>query len=186
MRAGDEPDGAHRNGGGVAGQRAVLPPPLPLPGEGTGALPPNQPGSFGTGPENPAGLQLEYQRHGDVVRTTITVAERFAGAVGIVHGGIVATLLDDVMGAVISTVGGPAVTAQLDVTFLLPVVIDRPLQVEGWLADVEGRKHRVVGRVTDDGRVVAVGRGLFVAVGPEHYERLGVPVPRDAKARTTP
>lgn len=169
-----------------ADDRAVLPPPLPLPGEGAGTLPPNQARSFGTGPDNPAGLRLEYRRHGDVVRTTITVAERFAGAVGIVHGGIVATLLDDVMGAVISTLGGPAVTAQLDVTFLLPVVIDRPLQVEGWLAGVEGRKHRLVGRVIDGGRVVAVGRGLFVGVGPEHYERLGVPVPRGASTRTTP
>lgn len=166
--------------------RAALPDPLPLPGLGpSGIFPPNHPDSFGTGPENRAGLHLEYERRGDVVRTTITVAERFEGAVGVVHGGIVATLLDDVMGAVISVVGGPAVTAQLDVTFLLPVLVERPLQVEGWLADVEGRKHRLIGRVVDDGRVVAVGRGLFVGVGPEHYERLGVPVPRDS-AQTTP
>lgn len=163
--------------------RSALPDPLPLPGNVPfGTLPPNHPGSFGTGPENPAGLRLTYERHGDVVRTTITVAKHFEGAVGIAHGGIVATLLDDVMGTVMAAVGGPAVTAQLDVTFLLPVLVERPLRVEGWLADVDGRKHRLVGRVIDEGRVVAVGRGLFVGVGAEHYERLGVPVPRGASA----
>ncbi len=156
----------------------TLPPSIPLPGTiPDGPLPPAQPGSFGTGTENPSGLRLAYRRERDLVRGTTVLDARFEGAAGVAHGGIVATLLDDVTGAVLRAAGQRAVTAQLDVSFLRPVLVEQPLTVEGWLVAVDGRKHQVVGRVLDGEHAVAVARALYVVVPAEHYERLGVAVP---------
>lgn len=155
--------------------------PAPLPTDGVpgdGPLPAVQPNCFGSGLDNPAGLQMVHRRDGDVVRTTVTLDERFEGARGLSHGGIVSTLLDDAMGGVLVILRERAVTAQLDVTYVSPVVIGHELHVETWLTERDGRKLHMVGRVLDGDTVVAIGRALFLSVGTEHFERAGSP-PRE-------
>ncbi len=160
--------------------RAELPPPVPLPLEPTGGDGPMRPhwGScFGCGPEHEGGLHLAFVREGDVVRAGITLETRFQGAPGLAHGGIVTTILDDLSGAVPVALGQRAVTANLDVDFLAPVVIGRPLVAEAWLASFEGRKIRIASRLLDDGRPVAVGRALFLTVPREHFRGPDVSAP---------
>lgn len=57
---------------------------------------PNDGGCFGCSPTNPIGLRLTFRRQGDVVTARHEVPDHFHGAPGIAHGGIVATLLDEV------------------------------------------------------------------------------------------
>lgn len=155
----------------------ALPPAAPLPTEnvpGDGPLRPHQPNCFGCGPENDAGLHLAYVRDGDLVRSRVTLDLRHEGARGLAHGGAVAAILDDVQGGVLIALHQRAVTARLEVDYVAPVVLGHELEVEGWLESFEGRKIRLVGRVTDGGKTVASARGLFITVGREHFERPGV------------
>jgi uncharacterized protein (TIGR00369 family) len=156
----------------------TLPAPLPLPTDGVpgdGPLPAVQPNCFGSGLENANGLGMVHHRDGDVVWTTVTLDARYEGARGLAHGGIVATLMDDAVGGVLVVMRQRAVTAQLNVTYLAPVVIGHELRVEAWLAERDGRKLHVVARVLDGDTELAIARGLFLTVGPEHFERAGSP-----------
>ena len=59
-------------------------------------------GCFGCSPHNEHGMRLRFRRVGPgVVECHHLVAERHAGAPGVVHGGIQAVLLDEVMGVAI-------------------------------------------------------------------------------------
>lgn len=152
--------------------RTELPPPAPLPVEPTGGDGPMRAHArncFGCGPENPDGLGLRFVRTGDVVRSEVTLERRHEGAPGLAHGGIVASLLDDLSGTIPSALGQPAVTANLQVDFAAPVIIGRPLVVEAWLESFVGRKIRIVSRLLEGGTVLATGRALFLVVPPAHF-----------------
>ena len=130
---------------------------------------PHGSGCFGCGPEHPSGLHLAVVRTGAVIRATVHLGKRFQGAPGLAHGGIVSTILDDLSGAVPVALGQRAVTAKLEVDFTAPVLLGRDLVAEAWLETFEGRKIRIVSRLLDDGRVLAVGRALFLTVPREHF-----------------
>ncbi len=125
---------------------------------------------FGCGPANPAGLQLEFllAEDGSVVSLP-TVPNCFEGPHGYVHGGIIATLLDEAMAKTTRALGVTTVTGQMEINYLRPVHSAKPIRLEGRLLRSEGRKHWTEGRILDPrGRVLATSKGLFVEVGGAH------------------
>jgi hypothetical protein len=54
---------------------------------------------FACGTDNPIGLNLQFYRLADDVCTEITLDKQYEGWEGVIHGGIVSTLLDEVMRA---------------------------------------------------------------------------------------
>src|SRR5262245_20478138 len=91
---------------------------------------PNDGGCFGCSPSNPIGLRLRFRRCGDTVIVRHTIADRFHGAPGIAHGGIVATLLDEAScGAVFFVQNRFVVTGELTVRYERPCPVGKPLDV---------------------------------------------------------
>ena len=124
---------------------------------------------FGCGSDNPVGLRLEIESGEDgAVRSRYAVPEHFQGYHGVVHGGILATLLDEVMAhAVLRRVGGSAATAQLEVRYRTPAMVGDPLCLEASVLRTSGRRIQVEGRIRRaDGQLVAEGQALFLQVGP--------------------
>lgn len=100
---------------------------------------PNSRMCFLCGVENPTGLRLaiyEDRAAGRVV-STVSVAPRFQGYPGVVHGGIVATLLDEVAGraTLIGDPDGLMVTVTLAIRYRQPTPTEIPLTVTGWLVN---------------------------------------------------
>ena len=135
-------------------------------------LPPHAPRCLGCGPENPHGLQLSTYVDGDGVRARLVVDERHQGAPGISHGGAVAVAFDDLLGALLFLLEEPAVTRELTVEYLRPVLLGRSYDLTGRVERREGRKFWTAGQATDteDGAVVARSRALFLVVGLEHFD----------------
>jgi len=100
-------------------------------------------GCFGCSRTNPDGLQLRFFQRGDTVTAACRVPDRLHGAPAIAHGGIVATILDEV-----SCVAGLAARGVFFVTGELSVRFDRPCPVETDLAAaariVESRPRYVI------------------------------------------
>ena len=90
---------------------------------------------------------------------------RFEGPPGHLHGGIIATVLDEAMGKVNRQKGIVALTRRMSIDYLQPVPLGIKLRAVGWPVKVEGRKHFHAGEIrTLDGIVLARGEGLFIAI----------------------
>jgi uncharacterized protein (TIGR00369 family) len=121
---------------------------------------------FGCGPANEAGLHLEFMlaEDGCVVCLT-TVAGSFEGPSGFLHGGIIATLLDEAMSKSLRAKGLTTMTRQMEVECLRPIHSGAPIRLESRLVRSEGRKHWSEARILSPrGHVLAEGKGLFIEV----------------------
>lgn len=122
---------------------------------------PNSLQCFVCGIQNPYGLKLKfYQTSPDEVTVNYTVADHYQGYPGVVHGGIVASMLDEVAGRAL--MGADPLnprfmfTARLDVQYREPVPIKTPLQLIG---RVVKRKNRSRPRCHLPSRWQTAGRG---------------------------
>ena len=124
-------------------------------------------GCFGCSSTNGRGLGLVFERRDGLVEAHTTLGESFAGYDGLVHGGIVSTLLDEAMGwAILELAGRFAVTRSLTVDFRRPVLIDRPLRVHARISGEEADGAlRVEASVVDAReRLLASAVGIWVPV----------------------
>jgi acyl-coenzyme A thioesterase PaaI-like protein len=125
---------------------------------------------FGCGRLNPHGLKLTFFEGTDhSVWTAWTPAAEQQGFEGIVHGGLVTTVLDEVMGWVVSTARIWAVTARLSVSFRKPVEIGVETIARAWIVSERGRKIVVEADLKrkSDGFLLADAEGLFMRVSPD-------------------
>ncbi|MGA2350749.1 MAG: PaaI family thioesterase [Terracidiphilus sp.] len=125
---------------------------------------------FGCGAANDNGLRLEFllAEDGSVVCLP-TIPETFEGPPGYVHGGVIATLLDESMSKSVRARGVTAVTGQMEINYLRPVYSATPLRMEGRLLRSEGRKHWTEARILDArGHVLANAKGLFIELHEGH------------------
>ena len=121
---------------------------------------------FGCGQANASGLQLEFllAEDGSVVSLP-TITDSFEGPHGYLHGGVIATLLDEAMSKAVRARGLMAMTRQMEVEYLLPVPSATPIRIEGHMVRSEGRKHWAEARILNaKGSVLATGKGLFIEV----------------------
>jgi len=98
---------------------------------------------FGCGDDNPHGLGVDFYTDGKSVWCEWTPHGRFTGYEGIVHGGVLSTLIDETMGWA-SYVGSGLMgkTAELTIRYLHSVPIGEPVLVRAWM--VENRRDRIV------------------------------------------
>ncbi len=121
---------------------------------------------FGCGQANPAGLKLAFSRATDgSVVSFATVSDNYEGPPGYLHGGIIATLLDEAMSKANRANGVTAMTRQMQIEYLKPVPSGSPIRVEGRVTRSEGRKHWTAAQILNaDGVVLAQADGLFIAI----------------------
>jgi acyl-coenzyme A thioesterase PaaI-like protein len=100
---------------------------------------PEDGGCFGCSPTNETGLHLRFRREGTRVFAAYRIPDRFHGAPGIAHGGIVAAILDEISCAAAVFVADQfVVTGELVVRYEQPVPVDAPLEVQ---AEITSRAH---------------------------------------------
>lgn len=79
---------------------------------------------FGCSPNNPIGLQLNFFVEGDEVCCRWNPSKQYEGYVNVLHGGIQATLLDEIASwYVYSQLGSAGVTKALNISYLQPAYV---------------------------------------------------------------
>jgi acyl-coenzyme A thioesterase PaaI-like protein len=120
---------------------------------------------FTCGDANPIGLQLaDIRREGEEVHATLRPRDHYAGWPGVLHGGITATALDEVMnwGSILLT-GVWTATGSMEVRYRTQVPLDRPLRLTAGVTQARGRVVRAWARLLlDDGTVAADATGTLV------------------------
>ncbi len=111
---------------------------------------------FGCGQNNPIGLKLNFIKDGDICRAEFTPGNSHQGWPGIVHGGILASLLDEAMSYAAYFEGVTCLTASMQVRLRQPVKVEEPLVITASVT--ANRKKLLETRATvclKDGTVVA-------------------------------
>jgi len=125
--------------------------------------------SFVGGELSPISAGASFLRDGDAAVARITFGPSYEGPPERVHGGMLASAFDEVMGSVFRVMGLPsAFTASLTVRYEAPAPVGEELEFRAELAAVDGRKYTVEGVATGpDGRF-ASATALFIQIAPEH------------------
>ena len=124
---------------------------------------------FGCGPDSEAGLKLKFvlDKHQQRFVCRFRLPRRFVGPPAHAHGGIIATILDEAMGKVNKLHNLIALTRQMEVTYVKPVPLFKPLIVEGWEDKVLGRVHYRAAEIRDrEGELLASGTARFIEIDP--------------------
>lgn len=153
-------------------------------------MPPNTPSAtlderanhcFGCGPANPRGLQLVFTiaAEGQLVATArVRLNGFYEGPPGYVHGGIIATLLDEAMSKLNRPLNVLAVTRHMEIDYLHPVPLERDLILTGRHLHREGRKLFHQAEISSlDGTVLARGKAVFIEVDQALLRRIGMKQP---------
>jgi uncharacterized protein (TIGR00369 family) len=130
------------------------------------------PHCFGCGSKNPHGLQMRFETNGKMVRSRVAMEERFRGWNNIIHGGILSTLFDEIMGwTVICLTKRFMLTKTIRVTFKKPVRVGALLTVTGTIKErVNDRRALVEGKIHDEsGDLCAVSEGEFALFTKERF-----------------
>jgi acyl-coenzyme A thioesterase PaaI-like protein len=102
---------------------------------------------FVCGQDNPNGLRIPFERQANGAMTAAwTPGSSWEGFRGIVHGGVVSTVLDEAMSKAVAASGTEALTAELRVRYRLPVQSGAAFVIRGWI--VSRRKRLIEAEAT--------------------------------------
>ena len=131
---------------------------------------------FACGTANPIGLKLEFYHSGDSICSEITLGRYHVGWENISHGGIISTLLDEVMSWTILYFKRVFfVTRKMEVKYVRPVLIGVPLTIRGKLVDSAESTNKIKAKAElryDRGNLLARSTGEFVALTKEELSTM--------------
>jgi uncharacterized protein (TIGR00369 family) len=136
---------------------------------------PNSRMCFVCGMQNPIGLKaFFYQDEEGRVVAHFTGKEEHQGYPGVMHGGIVTALLDEVIARVaIAQDLLWGVTAKLEVRFRRPVPLGQSLTLVGEMTRLRSRTLEAHGEIRlEDGTVAAEAEGVYIRLPQEEIERV--------------
>ena len=120
---------------------------------------------FGCGKDNPIGLRLKPRQEGDEARCEFVAHENYQGWPGMVHGGVINTMLDEVMAYAAVYSGLHCATARMEVHFREGTPVGQTLHISARVTEVRARTVEVEGRLTDDdGTLLAESKATMYIV----------------------
>ncbi len=122
---------------------------------------------FVCGPQNQDGLRLDWKVEGSIMTTRFVPETKYQGWKGVVHGGILATLLDEAMARLAGILYGPAVTAEMTIRYLIPAFVGKPVFIRGEVVKDSRRiveMKAVIYAENEEGAMIAHATGKVIKV----------------------
>jgi acyl-coenzyme A thioesterase PaaI-like protein len=131
---------------------------------------------FACGQDHSKGLRLQFTAPSqDLIRSEFKISTDHVGLGTVVHGGIVATVFDEIMvWTLYRWRYQPHVTATMQQKFRSAVEAETPLVAEAWIAEDRGRRRTVEAHITnaDGSMVLANASGLYLPIDPSALDSL--------------
>jgi len=122
---------------------------------------------FACGTQNPRGLKLNfyYDTDKDEMVADYKFDRHFQGWEGVLHGGLISTVLDEIMAKAAAEKGLKCVTAELSVRFIKPAMLNKQFTIRGRINQVKKRLILAEGSITDSDNIpIATARGKFITI----------------------
>ncbi|HEX9021276.1 MAG TPA: PaaI family thioesterase, partial [Nitrospirota bacterium] len=114
------------------------------------------------------GIDFGIDKEANTIRAKFTPLDTHQGFEGIVHGGILSTLLDEAMAKLTFSLGIPAVTAEMTVKFRSPASPGEELTVSGRITEETKRLILAEAKITRGPLVIAEATGKLLRISSEH------------------
>ncbi len=118
---------------------------------------------FACGADNPIGLRLSFELTPDGAVTHTTLPREYQGFNNVIHGGIVATLLDEAMAYAVLSHVGEAVTTSLNIKLRRALRVGENIKVEGRVTEKNRRAARALAEIR------AVGNDALIASAESQF-----------------
>ena len=123
---------------------------------------------FACGKNNPIGLKLDFETDGEYTISSLNFNENFAGWESIVHGGILSTVIDEVMVKSANNKGFTCVTAELNIRYKKPCRTGEEYELKGKVVEIRKTIILTEGEIIDmNGDKIASGSGKLFVVDPK-------------------
>ena len=132
---------------------------------------------FGCSPVNPSGLQMKFSANDDTVFSSITIPDHLCGWSNIAHGGVITTILDEIMSwAALHFLKRITMTKSMNIEFIKPVHIRNSLNAEGKVLKQTGKHDAVMEGILYDenGDACAKSTANFAVFSPKVAKRFGI------------
>jgi len=119
-------------------------------------------------------IQYYFDQHSGHFLSRVVFGQKSQGPPGHVHGGAIASVLDETMGAAAWMNGFTAMTVKLEINYFRALKIGNEAFVETWVDHSNDKKVWVKGKIiTGDEIVYAESKGLFIPLSKEHFQSMG-------------
>jgi uncharacterized protein (TIGR00369 family) len=132
---------------------------------------------FGCSPVNSSGLQMKFFTDDVQVISEVSVPEHLCGWSNIVHGGVLTTILDEIMSwTALYFLKRITMTRSMRIEFMKPAFIQSPLRVQGRVLEKSGKRDAVVQGTlfNSDEDICARSTANFVVFSPAVARRLKI------------
>jgi len=128
---------------------------------------------FGCGPHNAAGMQLKFERDGEEIVTHFRARDGWEGPPGVLHGGLQATLADEVGAwALIGLRGRFGFTTTMNLRYYRPARIDDPIEGRARITDESEKMAVVQVTLRQDGKRILSGKISYAKVTAALAEKM--------------
>ncbi|MBL7500517.1 PaaI family thioesterase [Frankia sp. CNm7] len=123
---------------------------------------------FGCSPHNPHGIQLRFTHHGDGLRTAFSLGRAHESYPGVVHGGLLGVIADEIMGnLVVLRTGLIPFTTGMRLRYVLPVIVGGGYDCVAKVRDGGGQLVHTEAEIREDG-------GALVATATASYQTVSL------------
>ena len=120
---------------------------------------------FGCGKDNPIGFKLQFTNNDGVIKGEFIPGEFHQGWPGIIHGGVLFTLLDEASGYAIHNSQLKCVTAKSEIKFNQLATVDEPIQITAQITKNNLRLVETEATLSlRDGTVIAQSQSLWYVI----------------------
>ncbi len=131
---------------------------------------------FGCSPVNPSGLQMEFYSKEDSLFSWVTVPDHMCGWHNVVHGGIVSTVLDEIMGrSSLYLLKKFVMTKSIHVDFIKPVFVGKEIKAQGKVVEVKSEREAEIGGFiyNEKKELCAKAMGKFALFSTDALKKMG-------------
>jgi acyl-coenzyme A thioesterase PaaI-like protein len=126
---------------------------------------------FVCGRDNPRGLKIKIKLFPEerAAETELALPREYQGWADVIHGGILSTLLDEMMAQAVWHFAGPGLTLNMEVRFHHPLKPDEAIRVRGIITAANGSRRTAAAEITRsrDNRKIASAKSRFLLLNKE-------------------